>query len=200
MEKSLKPDRNYLIKGIWIFITISAITVLIISIIHLIIFLANGDQRAILILWISTFATLFAMWAIGYPLLNLWFKNLEYMVYEDRVTVHKGILTKTKQNIPFRAITDFALVRTLYDRYLGIGSIKIQTAGQHISSGSQYEGNLAGLVNYDQLHSELRDKLKILHPVSESVAAKETVKIPEGDVLKEILYELREIRKNLSEK
>jgi uncharacterized membrane protein YdbT with pleckstrin-like domain len=189
-----------LIKGIWIFITISVVTALIIAIIHLIIILVNGDQQAISILWITTSAALLAMWAIGYPLLYLWIKNLEYMVTEDRVTIYKGILTKTKQNIPFRAITDFALVRTLYDRYLGIGSINIQTAGQHISSGSKYEGKLAGLTSYEQIHSELRDKLKILHPVSGPVPTGDAGKLPPGDVLKEILKELKEINKNLSGK
>ena len=196
----MKPDRKYLIKGIWIFITISVVMALVIAIIHLIIVLANGDLRAIPILWITTSATVLAMWAIGYPLLHLWIKNLEYTVTDDRVTIYKGILTKTKQNIPFRAITDFALVRTLYDRYLGIGSINIQTAGQHISSGSRYEGRLAGLTNYEQIHSELRDKLKLLHPVSGPVSSGAAGKLPSGDVLEEILKELKEINKNLSGK
>jgi uncharacterized membrane protein YdbT with pleckstrin-like domain len=103
-------------------------------------------------------------------------------------------LTKTRQNIPFRAITDFALVRTLYDRYLDIGSIKIQTAGKHISSSSAYEGNLAGLVNYEQLHTKLRERVKKLHPMSETTREKEQTS--DGDVWQEILKELKEIRKN----
>ncbi len=196
MEKPLKPDRKYLVKGTWIFVTISAVVALLVAIVHLIIYLANGDLRAAEILWIVSLATILAMWIIAYPILFLWFKNLEYFVYEDRVSIHKGILTKTQQNIPFRAITDFALVRTLYDRFLDIGSIKIQTAGKHISSSSQYEGNLAGLLKYDQLHSELREKVKRLHPVSESVTMKESEKPSNADVLLEILKELKEIRKN----
>ena len=198
MEKSLKPDRKYLTKGVWLLLTITVIIALIIAITHLIIILANGDQAALPILWIATLATLLAMWIIAYPLLYLWMKNLEYIIYDDRVSIHKGILTKTKQNIPFRAITDFALVRTLYDRILGIGAIKIQTAGKNISSGSPYEGNLAGLADYDQLHAELREKVKVLHPVSEAVTTGETVKSSGDDVLVEILNELKEIRKKLS--
>ena len=196
MENPLKPDRKYLIKGIWIFVTISALLALLTAITHLIIYLAEGDMRAAEILWIVCLAIIGAIWVIAYPILYLWYKNLEYRVYEDRVSIHKGILTKTQQNIPFRAITDFALVRTLYDRFLGIGSIKIQTAGKHVSSSSQYEGNLAGLINYDQLHNELREKVKKLHPVSETVTTREGEKPADTQVWQEILKELREIRKN----
>ncbi len=196
MEKPLKPDRKYLIKGIWIFVTISAVLALLVAIVHLIVYLVDGDMQAAVILWIVILSIILALWVIGYPILYLWYKNLEYRVYEDRVSIHKGILTKTQQNIPFRAITDFALVRTLYDRFLDIGSIKIQTAGKHISSGSQYEGNLAGLINYEQLHTELREKVKKLHPVSETVTTRESEKPADTDLWQEMLKELKEIRKN----
>ena len=196
MEKPLKPDRKYLIKGIWIIFTVSAVLALLIAIIHLIIYLADGDMQAAEILWIVTLATIAAIWVIAYPILYLWYKNLEYRIYEDRVCIHKGILTKIQQNIPFRAITDFALVRTLYDRFLDIGSIKIQTAGKHISSGSQYEGNLAGLINYEQLHTDLRERVKKLHPVSGTVTTRESEKPADTDLWQEMLKELKEIRMN----
>ena len=196
MEKPLKPDRKYLIKGIWIFVTVSAIFALLAAIIHLIVYLVDGDMQASEILWIVILAIILALWVIGYPILYFWYKNLEYRIYEDRVSIHKGILTKTQQNIPFRAITDFALVRTLYDRFLDIGSIKIQTAGKHISSSSQYEGNLAGLINYEQLHTDLRERVKKLHPVSGTVTTRESEKPADTEVWQEILKELKEIRKN----
>jgi len=166
----------------------------------MIILLTSGDQEAILIIWIVAAASILGMWVIGYPLTYLWIKNLEYTIYGDRVTIHKGILTKTKQNIPFRAITDFALVRTLYDRLLGIGAIKIQTAGKHMSSGSMYEGSLSGLINYDQLHAELREKVKTLHPSSGPLATGDAEETTGGDVMQEILNELKEIRKNTAGK
>ena len=196
MEHPLKPDRKYLIKGTWIIVTVSALLALLIAIIHLVIHLVDGDMEAAVILWIVSLSIILAMWVIAYPILYLWYKNLEYTVFEDRVCIHKGILTKTQQNIPFRAITDFALVRTLYDRFLDIGSIKIQTAGKHISSSSQYEGNLAGLVNYEDLHSDLRERVKKLHPVSESVVTRESEKPADAELWQEMLKELKEIRKN----
>jgi len=196
MENPLKPDRKYLVKIIWIFLTVSSVLVLLVAIVHLIVYLVDGDMQAAKILWIVIMSLILALWVIVYPILYLWYRNLEYRVYEDRVCIHKGILTKTQQNIPFRAITDFALVRTLYDRFLGIGSIKIQTAGKHISSSSQYEGNLAGLLDYEQLHTDLRERVKKLHPVAETVTTFEGEKPADDDVLQEMLKELKEIRKN----
>lgn len=200
MEKILKPDRKLLIKGSCIFLTITVAAALVYGLINLILLLAGPDPEASMILGIVMGSLILAMWIIGYPLLYLWIRNLEYVIHDDRVAVHKGILTKTKQNIPFRAITDFALVRTLYDRFLGIGSIKIQTAGQHMSSGSRYEGSLPGLIDFENLHAELRDKIKSLHPSSGPLATSDTEVKPEGDLLHEILKELQQVNRNLAGK
>ena len=56
--------------------------------------------------------------------------------------------------------------------FLNIGAIKIQTAGQSLSP-SGYEGKLSGLIEYGHLHADLREKIKHLHPVTESVTARE---------------------------
>ena len=136
------------------------------------------------------------IWAISIPIIKLWIKNLAYVIQDDRVTIHKGILTKTQQNIPYRSVTDFSLKRTIYDRLLGLGSINIQTAGQS-KSASGYEGSLIGLIDYENLHSELKEKLKKLHPVSESTTTSEPVRKSDESVLTHMLEELKKIRRNL---
>ena len=196
MEKSIKPDRKYITKCVWILLTISGITILSIAIIHLIINLTGANPNEVKIIWIIGIGTNFIMWIISYPIVQLWIKNLKYIIHEDRVTIHKGILTKTQQNIPFRSVTDFALIRTIYDRILGIGSIKIQTAGQS-KSPSQYEGSLSGLLDYETLYADLRKKIKFLHPVSDSVTTSEPVKQSDDNILEQILKELKEIRRNI---
>jgi uncharacterized protein len=198
MEKSVKPDRKYLVKGTWILLTITGIFILLAAIMHLIIYLTGNIHESVIITWIVTAGTILAMWIISYPILFYWIKNLEYVIWDDRVSIHKGIMTKTVQNIPFRAITDFALVRTLYDRILKIGSIKIQTAGKSVQSGgSQYEGVLGGLADFDSLYNELRTKIRLLHPVSDTVTTVDTPRPSQDFLLKEILNELKEVRKNL---
>jgi len=195
MEKSIKPDRKYFTVCNYIMLTISGLTIIGLAIFHLIMFLAGGESEVILGFWIVGAALNIAMWAISYPILVLWIKNLEYIIREDRITIHKGIISKTQQNIPYRSITDFALRRGLFDRMIGIGSISIQTAGQSHSADG-YEGTLKGLLDYDELQTELREKLKSMHPVSEATANLEAVPASESNVLLKILEELKEIRIN----
>jgi hypothetical protein len=58
-----------------------------------------------------------------------------------------------------------------------------------------------GLVEYDDLHQQLRKKIKDLHPISESIsAAEDATPLSRQDKLQQILEELREIRKVLEKK
>jgi len=198
METSLKPDPKYFNKSIWVLVTITGLILIFAAILSLIFFLTPGDPNAIPITWICAVGTIILTWIITYPALVYWIRNLEYIIYEDRVSIKKGIFTKTVQNIPFRAITDFALVRTLYDRALGIGSIKIQTAGKSMQSGSKYEGSLSGLLDYESLHTDLRSRIRTLHPVADSATTVAAVKQDSGNTLEEILKEVQEIRKKLN--
>lgn len=88
----------------------------------------------------------------------------------------------------------------LYARFLGIGAIRIQTAGQS-PTATGYEGQLSGLVQWDDLHQQLRSKLKLLHPIAEATAVAESVpKLSSDDKLQRILEELKAIRKVLENK
>jgi len=199
MEKSLKPDPKYYTKCTWVTLTATAAAVLLMAAVHLIINLAEGNPAAPAILWPVVLGLLALVWIVVYPLVRLWVKNLEYVIYDDRITIHKGFLTKRKQNIPLRAITDFVLDRTIYDRVLGIGSIKIQTAGQSQSS-TGYEGVLAGLADYDPLHEELRGMIRNLHPRAESLAVRESEEETSEPVLLRILEEIKSIRESIERK
>jgi len=153
-------------------------------------------------LWPITTGALVLMWIVAVPILILWIKNLAYEIGEERITIHKGILTKVKKNIPYRAITDFILHRSLYDRFLGIASIRIQTAGQ-TQTPTGYEGNMAGLIDWDNLHHELRQRVKSLHPVSGALASSESppAAVPaDSNLLQQIIEELKAIRQALERK
>ena len=189
MEETIKPDKKLFTKTVWILLTVSAFILLGISIVHLII------HNAPPIIWLIAAIVVIVMWLIAYPIAKLWIRNLTYVIQEDRVTIQKGILTKTQQNIPYRSITDFILQRSLYDRILGIGAIRIQTAGQS-QSPSGYEGNMAGLIQYERLHDQLRGKLQLLHPTSESLTTQEPVQKSTEQILKQMLQELKAIREN----
>lgn len=197
MENSFKPDQKYFKKIIWIQLTITIAVILAVGILHLIIYLSHGKEEAFKVLSIMGGSGIILMWIFSTTIWRLWINNLEYMIYEDRVILLKGILTKTEQNIPFRAITDFALERTLFDRILKLGSIKIQTAGQS-QRPTGYEGKLLGLIDYDKRHEELREKIKSLHTSSEPLATFNTTPNSQNNLLAQMLEELKEIKKNTS--
>ena len=195
MEETIRPDRKLFTKTIWVFLTVSVFIVLGVALIHLIIHVAGEDPRVPPVLWLISGTVILAMWIIGYPIARLWINDLSYVVQEDRLTIQKGILTKTLQNIPYQAITDLLLRRSLYDRILGLGAIKIQTAGPS-QGAAPYEGNMIGLVAYDRIHSELRERIRAPHTLSESPTGKELSGGSAEQILGQILEELKAIREN----
>jgi membrane protein YdbS with pleckstrin-like domain len=195
MENTIKPHKKYWTAQILILATISVITLISAGMLHLIINYSNPDPESTLVLWAICCGANLVMWVISYPIIHLWIKNLTYIVRDDRITILSGILTKKEQNIPYRSITDFVLKRGPFDRYLKIGTIQVQTAGQS-QTASGYEGCLSGILDYNSVHGDLRDKLKSLHPVSESTTTSEPINLNNENVLTQILEELKKIRKN----
>ena len=194
MENVIKPDKKYYTAQLLILSILSSIIIIGTIVLNLIIYYEEGpNSEGITVIWLICLGIISCMWIVFLPIIHLCIKNLSYFIRDDRITIQSGILTKKEKNIPYRSITDFVLVRDPLDRILGIGTIKVQTAGQ---SAEGYEGNLSGLLDYRILHANLREKLKTLHPISESTATSEPIEQTDDSVLMQILEELKEIRKN----
>ncbi len=194
----IKPDKKLFTKQLYVLLTISFLVLLVAAILQITIPLdpkVSGNDVAT-ILWPILFGVIFLLWLIAVTIINLWIKNLSYFIDEDRITIHKGILSKIKQNVPYRAITDFQLHRSLYDRAFRIGSIRIQTAGQK-PSATGYEAILSGLVDWDSLLEQLRAKVKMLY-FQTGISVTDSSGITEKEILQKILDELKEIRITLS--
>ncbi len=199
-KMEIKPNKNLFTKQLYVLLTISFLVLLVAAILQLTIPLnpkvSAGDVAAIL--WSIVFGVIFLLWLITVPIIKLWIKNLSYFIDEDRITIHKGILSKIKQNVPYRAITDFQLHRSLYDRFLGIASIKLQTAGQS-PTATGFEAKLSGLIDWDDLLEQLRAKVKRLYPSSVTLETNESIANDKG-LLEKILEELKGIRNALEKK
>ncbi len=184
---TIAPDRRWLTKQYLVVLTITGVAAIAVGILHLILVLtldeADRGNLGVLI-WGITGSVALAMWLTAVPIVILWHKNLEYAVEPERIVIRKGILTRIQQNIPFSMVTDFRLQRSLYDRALGIGSIQVQTAGQGVT-GSGYEGKLAGLEDWADLHEDLRGRIR------------GTASPTDDADLNDILDEIREIRRVL---
>jgi len=190
-SKTLLPDKKLLLKNTLVLITISAFLLLVGLTLQLLLPLDPSLTAAKVArtLWPIVVAVIIAIWIISFPLIVVWIKHLKYEIMPERITIHKGIISRVEQNIPYKAITDFSLHRSLYDRLLGISSVRIQTAGQSPTS-TGYEGILAGLVNGGEVLEELRTKVKDAQmnmPLDQK----------QEDVMPLILEELKKIRKIL---
>jgi uncharacterized membrane protein YdbT with pleckstrin-like domain len=198
----IRPHKNLLVKQWLVLLTVSFFVALIGLALQLLIPLKENvtSSQVASVLWPVTVGAILVMWVVSVPIIILWIRNLSYHIEEDRISINKGILTKVQQNIPYRSITDFILHRTLFDRFLSIGALRIQTAGQS-KSVTGYEGQLSGLIHWEDLHERLRRKLQRLHPISDSTTVVDTSTPPGSQPqLQQILEELKAIRRVLETK
>ena len=171
MNTSLKPDILYFKKQIYIFLTITVIAYIFFIPFYLIVFggptlLIGSVKLGSTLILILGHAVWFTLGVIILLFSKLWIDRLSYIIKDSSITIYKGIFTKIEQNIPNTKVTDFILHRDLFDRFIGIGSIKVQTAGASGAVG--YEGKLDGVLDYQEVHSNLRDKLISMQTAVES--------------------------------
>lgn len=186
------PDKKLITKQ-WLTLATISLIIIIISILLYILLPLSPQRTADEIsepIIISALSTIAGIWIILVPIIIIYIKKISYAILDDRIIIRKGVLSKIVQNIPFRQITDFKLHRSLYDRFLGIASIKVQTAGQSVS-GTGYEAKLSGLTNWDVLLEMFRKHIEKYEPGSS-----QPVQLPgnSSETLSLILQELREIK------
>ena len=189
MRTSLKPDQLYFKKQIYILLLVTVIACMF-FIPFCLFALGEKESGSVLIIggmgWLilCSFILFFS---------KLWINNLSYIIKDSSITIYKGIFTKIEQNIPDNKVTDFVLYRDLFDRFLGMGSIKVQTAGASGQSG--FEGVLNGILDYEKVHTNLREKLVSTQTSNESV---KNTNVSNETVLVDILSELKDINKKLN--
>lgn len=91
-------------------------------------------------------------------LIPLYWRSLRYELADEEIIIHKGIITVTEQIIPYRAVTNVEVKRGPLDRWFGLGSIAIHTAGYSQEGGP--EGKLSGLADHSVAHEVLLTTLR----------------------------------------
>ena len=130
-------------------------------------------------------------------------RNIEYILEDTEVIVKKGIINKTIKHVPFRTITNVSSRYGIYDRMFGIGTCEIETAGK---SGQQTgpEEKIEGISNFREVRDvvlkelrQFRGQYATTTEVEHPIQYEESI----GDSIfqREVLDELRQIRKVLSE-
>ncbi|MBU1097444.1 MAG: PH domain-containing protein [Bacteroidetes bacterium] len=193
---SFKPDTKLKFKYLLIFLSVMIFELFIGILLQIFIPIGgkHSSTEVAIILWPIIAGSALLLLIIALPISILWINNLNYSIDLERISIHKGIITKIQQNIPYYAITDFILQRSLFDRFLGIASIRIQTAGQS-TTPTGYEGNLAGIKEWNQLLNELRARLN--KESANTIKTNDMSINSSDDKLSDIISELKEIKELL---
>lgn len=67
------------------------------------------------------------MWWLIYSLLK--WRTSVYEVTTQRIRISTGVITHANQEVPLSAITDVSIRKGLLDRFLGSGTLVVETAG-----------------------------------------------------------------------
>jgi membrane protein YdbS with pleckstrin-like domain len=127
-------------------------------------------------------------------LVKPYYETFQYEIQDDEVIVRSGIITKSVKHVPYRTITNLEIRRDPFDRLLGFGSLKIQTAGMSGQSGA--EENLPGLPEVDDVYQTVVTALRRYRgALPPTQAGEDVVAAPaQSDALGAILEEVRAIR------
>ena len=192
MDTSLRPDKLYLKKYVYFLLLVTVIVYIFFT--PYCLFILGEKDSGSLVLILGSIGWLVLCFFILF-FTKLWINNLSYIIKDSSITIYKGIFTKIEQNIPDNKVTDFVLYRDLFDRFLGMGSIKVQTAGASGQSG--FEGVLNGILDYEKVHTNLREKLVSTQTSTSNESVKNT-NVSNETVLVDILAELKDINKKLN--
>jgi len=134
----------------------------------------------------------FILSAIWMP---LYYKTLNYYIKSDHIRIEGGVWWKRIKTIPFKMITDIKALQGPLARVFNIGNLNIQTAG--MGAQNVAEGVLRGLSDYKEKQTEILKRVREYSPKGEiATRAKEPI-TTEENLLKEMLNELKEIRKKI---
>lgn len=152
---------------------------------------ASGARTVVIVV-----AIVDAVWYL--PALMLtgpYYRSLAYEIQEDEVIVRVGIWTKSVKHVPYRTMTNLTVKRDILDRWLGIGTLNIQTAGMSGTTGT--EEKLVGLTNVEEVYeivvTELHRFRGSMAPTAAGVEGEPAVSTT--DTLSAILSEVRAIRR-----
>lgn len=84
------------------------------------------------------------------------YHTLRYRIDDEGVSASWGILFRREVYVTFRRIQDIHVTRNLFERWLGIGKVEIQTA----SGSSSAELTFEGMTGYEAVRDFLYSKMR----------------------------------------
>jgi putative membrane protein len=143
--------------------------------------------------FLQAVATLFAFPFVLLPLLFK-YHTLKYKFDDEGISASWGVLFKREIYLTYRRIQDIHVSRNLFERWLGIGKVELQTA----SGSSSAELSIEGMEDYEGVRDYLYGKMRGTGSVSApSGDAAPTEATAAGGTEAEMVALLREIKEDV---
>jgi putative membrane protein len=113
------------------------------------------DPRLMTLYVLQALMTLVAFPIVIVPL-YFRYHTLRYRIDDEGVSASWGILFRREVYVTFRRIQDIHVSRNLFERWLGIGKVEIQTA----SGSSSAELTFEGMTEYEAVRDYLYSKMR----------------------------------------
>ena len=186
----LKPDP--VIKNVW-YVAVAIFSFLILVMFVLPSALVSGIVFLIFFVFLVFCAILTVIW------IQYFFETLKYEVDFESVKSQKGVFWKKSTTIPFRQITNVDITQGPIEGFFDISQVHVQTAGAGGQQGVRAEIVMLGLKSPAEIKETIMTRIKEsklgLHGVTTTSGSAGVKK--DNKVLKEILTELKEVKKLL---
>jgi putative membrane protein len=127
--------------------------------------------------------------------LSAWFKyrTLRYAFEDDGVSMRWGVLFRHETHVAYRRIQDIHLTRNLFQRWMGLATVHIQTASGSASAEMSIEGVLDPEGLRDWLYARTRGG-------GESNAEEDAPEAESRDEALALLHEIRDLVRSMAAK
>ncbi len=194
-NRTFQPSPRYLVR-LRIVMTIIALAILAGgALIVLPMSLDPQAQSAALVFGLVIAGLDLAWYLPGLALAGPYYRSLRYEVQDDEVVVHVGIWTQSVKHVPYRTVTNLTAKRDILDRWLGTGTLNIQTAGMS-GTENKAEQSLVGLADVQAVYALVAGQLRRFRGAMGPAAAE--VEATPGEP-GELLDEVRAIRRLLEQ-
>jgi len=141
------------------------------------------------------------LWIVIMAPIGFWipvsFRALEYYIDDEGVKMKGGAVWKKYVTVPYPKITNVDITRGPLQRHYNIGTIHVQTAGAAGRQGEKAELRMHGIRELDRVRDVIIAKVKnsSYRPGAMGEPEGEILPVENMSVLKDILKELKEIKK-----
>lgn len=121
---------------------------------------------------------------------ELRYRNYTYYLTDMGIIIKKGVLRHERISIPFYRVQNVNVSRSIFERVLGLATIKIETAG---TNPGEAEGVIPGVANYRKVVEEILEMIEHKRHTSQQKKHVDVeMLVSEIATLKEELHKLRE--------